>query len=47
MSHINFRRKLKVRKPLLLKPNKVIRPETIYNRRKTKIKLSDIFQEVE
>jgi hypothetical protein len=46
MGHTNYRRKLKIRKPLLLKPNKVIRPDIIYNRNKEKIKLSDIFKEI-
>ncbi len=37
MSHTNFRRKVKIRKPVANKPHKVILPQNIYDRNKQKI----------
>jgi len=36
MAHINYRRKSKIRKPILQKPNKVIPPDSLYDRNKEK-----------
>ena len=36
MGHINYRRRIKVRKPILLKPNKIIIPKNIYHKPKYK-----------
>jgi len=40
---INWRRKVKIRKPVPMKPNKFIVPETMYNRKKDKPVLRRVY----
>ncbi len=45
MPHKNYRRPPKFRKPVSMKPNKVIIPESVYDREKDKRQIKKLIRE--
>lgn len=44
MSHTNYHRPPKIRKPVPRKPNKIIVPDSVYSRKKERVRMQKIIK---